>query len=111
MSLNPINMATKTTPTDNTIMAIWGKSDAERKSEDLQLNFKMLQAKGNEDLITKQIAVNTATKALETAKMEAMKSANFTAIASAALKAEAATLEFNRAKGTFISLFGIEPSI
>lgn len=103
---------TKTNPsTTPTILDVWGKSDDVKKSESLQLNFKMLQAKGNEDLINKQIRVNEADAALEAAKQSALKTPDFNKIAASALALEAATLEFNRAKDTFISLFGIEPSI
>lgn len=100
----------KTTPTP-TILDVWGKSDDVKKSENLQLNFKMLQAKGNEDLINKQIKVNETAVAVEASKQAALKTPNFNAIAAASLAHEAATLEFSRAKQVFIDLFGIEPTV
>ena len=101
----------KTTPKNPTILDVWGKTDDAKKSENLQLNFKMLQAKGNEDLIHKQIKVNESAVALEAAKQGALKKADFTVIAKASLVLEASQLEFSRAKQVFIDLFGIEPSV
>lgn len=94
-----------------TILDTWGKSDDAKKSENLQMNFKMLESKGNQDIIEKSIKVNDARKDLETAKQSALKDPNFNKIASAALKLEATELELNRAKQTFVSLFGCSPSV
>lgn len=101
----------KTTPTISTIKDVWGKSDDVKKSESLELSFKMLQAKGNEDLIKKQIAVNAAGTALESAQQASLKTPDFNTIAAASLALEAAQLEFDRAKAVFVQMFGIEPTV
>lgn len=101
----------KTIPTISTIKDVWGKSDDVKKSESLELSFKMLQAKGNEDLIKKQIAVNAAGTALESAQQAALKTPDFNAIAASSLALEAAQLEFDRAKAVFVQMFGIDPTV
>ena len=104
-------MATKTKATISTIKDVWGKSDDVKKSESLELSFKMLQAKGNEDLIKKQIAVNEAATALEKAQQASLKTPDFNAIAAASLKLEASKLQFTKAKQVFMDMFGIEPTV
>ena len=104
-------MATKKSPKISTIKDVWGKSDDKKKSESLELSFKMLQAKGNEDLIKKQIAVNAAETALEAAQQASLKTPDFNAIAAASLTLEASKLQFEKAKQVFMDMFGIEPTV
>ena len=95
----------------STILDIWGKSDDTKKNDKVHLQFKMLQARGNQDLINKSVKVAEAEEEVSNAKQSALKDPDFTKIASAELNLEAAQLELNRAKSTFVSLFGEAPSL
>jgi hypothetical protein len=102
---------TTTATTPPNIKAIWSKSDDTKSTENVDRKFKMLMAEGNKDLINKLTAIDEAEITLEKAQTSALKSADFTAIATANLRLRAAQLEFNDAKAVFASTFGEEPNI
>lgn len=94
-----------------TILAMWGKSEKERNSDDLQMNFQLLQADAETSLIKAKAKVAHARKAYSDTMFAAAKTPNFNAIAAAALELEKEELTLNRAIATFSNLFGTTPSI
>jgi putative cell wall-binding protein len=94
-----------------TILTMWGKSEKERNSDDLQMNFQLLQADAETSLIKAKAKVAHARKAYSDTMFAAAKTPNFNAIAAAALELEKEELTLNRAIATFSNLFGTTPSI
>lgn len=104
-----VEMTKETAP--ETILTMWGKSEKERNSDDLQMNFQLLQADAETSLIKAKAKVAHARKAYSDTMFAAAKTPNFNAIAAAALELEKEELTLNRAIATFSNLFGTTPSI
>ena len=101
---------TKTAP-KSTVMDIWAQTAEERKEATLQLNFKLLQSKGNEYLINLQTKMHEAKAAYDAAVLASKKTPNFETIAKAQLTMAAAGVEYEKALETYKAIFGEDPTI
>ena len=95
----------------STIMDVWGKSADENKQEELAINFELLRADADTDLLHKKRNVMGADKSVKDSLMAAAKSPNFNKIAEAQLELEEAQLVLKRAITTYESLFGESPRV
>ncbi len=97
--------------TPSTILTVWQKTDKEKDSDALVMNFKMLKANAEEQTLKYQQQVLAANKSLEVALNDSCKNPNFKKIHEAMLDVEAAELNADRAKSTYYKLFGTVPTI
>jgi len=95
----------------STIMDVWSKSEKDRNSDELSMNFKLLRADAEGQMLKYQKQVLEAESKLNKVLSESCKNPNFKAISEARLDVEAAVLQESRAVDTYVSLFGTTPAI